>query len=330
MKLIKKIFIFILLITTAQAIAQTEPPDPAYTHIAFLLSRDKQNMYSAVSSYGGHIGYTLDNPQMEITYEIQGHSISIPLTPLVEAAAAYWNRQLGEHGLTIEQNSGSRQPNFIIRFVPPNMVNNVLYSDGDVAEVRTALTFEANSVCLDYYRQRYPSVFNSAGIFLRQHIPIDNTWLNMLRGIFGSNNRKVLLGNLLYTIILHEFGHAVGLSHPDNADRSFYPNPERGAHIYRNAIGVSNFENMLASPQPALMHSDQLQFLSDLHEQRGEFLTRNMIGLSDNENSWIQDMVNCHNLQRTVRFVNSLNCHKFQIIYPLANAMMPIYQTLFL
>ncbi|OKP01145.1 hypothetical protein [Xenorhabdus eapokensis] len=287
---------FILLTATIDGYAQPshfDPSDPAYSHVSFFLEYDTLHTniprpYSATRHYGPFMRYLID-PQMTIRYNIEGgESEDIRLQPLVDEAATYWNEILGSYGLTIlPLSAGGGIPNLIIRTVP-----NSYFSDTDTL----AITYEAGYRFLRYLNSQY-SFITSSGIYIRQTRDISRVNLQQLETNFGTNDRTVLLENLTYTFLLHEFGHAVGLSHPrvmSNPMR-FYPPPRERWHIFEE-LGVASLETIQDRPEPALMENSIFGLLQTFYlynQQQYQHLARHMIHLSNGERRWIQNMVSC-------------------------------------
>ncbi|MBD1227837.1 hypothetical protein [Xenorhabdus griffiniae] len=294
---------FILFTTTTQVHAQPrpshfDPSDPAYNHVGFLIEDETLHTirplpYSAVHNYGPFMRYYIENPQMTIRFNIEGGgSEDILLQPLVDEAATYWNEILRDQGLTIAPlPAGGGIPNFIIRTVPNSYFSDVLHTPESMAT-----TYEAGYRELRELNRRYPFI-TSAGIYLRESDEITNEDLQQLETNFGTNDRRVLLENLTYTLILHEFGHAVGLSHPRTSRDAieYYPPPRERWHVY-DELGVASLEPLQDRPQPGLMENFQFEYLQALYlynQPQYQHLARHMIHLSDGERLWIQGMVSC-------------------------------------
>ncbi|MBC8949397.1 hypothetical protein [Xenorhabdus sp. TS4] len=292
---------FILLTATIHGYAQPQPSnfdpsDPAYNHVSVFIEEETLHTiprpYSAVHHYGPFMRYTID-PQITIRFNIEGgESEDIRLQPLVDEAATYWNEILGDQGLTIVPfSSGGGIPNFIIQTVP----NSYFYDDFNM-QSSMAITYEAGYSGLRYLNSHY-SFITSPGIYVRQSDEITRAELQQLETNFGTNNRTVLLENFVYTLILHEFGHAVGLSHPRTRTNaiSLYPPSSERWHT-NDELGVASLETLQDRPQPGLMENYQFEFLQALYlynQPQYQHLARHMIHLSDGERRWIRAMVSC-------------------------------------
>ncbi|OKP01962.1 hypothetical protein [Xenorhabdus thuongxuanensis] len=298
---------FILLTATIHGYAQPEPEpepqpshfdpsDPAYNHISFFIEGGTLHTrtplpYSATYHYGPFMRYSVD-PQITMRFNIEGgESEDILLEPLVDEAATYWNEILGSQGLTIAPlSSGGGIPNFIIRTVPTSY-----FYDFNM-QSSMAITYEAGYSGLRYLVRHYPFI-TSPGIYIRQSDVITREELQQLETNFGTNDRHVLLENFVYTLILHEFGHAVGLSHPRTLSNPvrFYPPPRERWHI-ANELGVAPLETLQDNPQPGLMENFQFEYLQALYlynRRQYQHLARHMIHLSEGERHWIRAMVSC-------------------------------------
>ncbi|WFQ80783.1 hypothetical protein PXH59_06655 [Xenorhabdus sp. SF857] len=292
------LFSFILLTATVQVHAQPQPShfdpsDPAYNHVGFMFEYETLHTnptpYSAVHHYGPFMHYYID-PQMTIHFNIEGGGgEDIRLQPLVDEAATYWNEILRDRGLVIEPFVSSHGfPNFVVRTVPNSYFSNMQSS--------MAITYEAGYHELVNLTRRYPFI-TSPGIYFRQSDEISSEELQQLETNFGTNDRRVLLENFTYTLILHEFGHAVGLTHPRTRTNAiaFYPPPRERWHLY-SELGVASLENLQDRPQPGLMENYQFEFLQALYlynQPQYQHLARHMIHLSDGERLWVRSMVYC-------------------------------------
>ncbi|OKP01963.1 hypothetical protein [Xenorhabdus thuongxuanensis] len=288
---------FILLTATIHGYAQPshfDPSDPTYNHISFFIEEETLHTntplpYSATYHYGPFMRYYID-PQITMRFNIEGgESEDILLEPLVDEAATYWNEILRSQGLTIAPlSSGGGFPNFIIRTVP-----NSYFYDSNMQD-SIAITYEAGYSELRYLVRHY-SFITSPGIYIRQSVEITRAQLQQLETNFGTNDRRVLLENFTYSFLLHEFGHAVGLSHPITNSVSFHPPPRERWHI-ANELGVASLETLQDNPQPSLMESYQFGFLQALYlynRRQYQHLARHMIHLSEGERHWIRAMVSC-------------------------------------
>ncbi|PHM72368.1 hypothetical protein [Xenorhabdus sp. KJ12.1] len=340
----KMIFIIniILFISAVKSYAAFDANDPINKRVSFFLqtSTEQTFPYSSSYNYGSQIRYYIHNQNVIDSQGTQGlsvrfyilrsgvrvRSIDIALNPHIEMAVNYFNAILRDQNFSITPAQNRENSNFIIRRIPDDLFRNTTF-------VRVLPAGSENLNWLSTNRP-FSNYITSSGIYFRTSTEYPEDQLFVLRYIFGDYNEEVLLGNLVYTIILHEFGHALGLAHPDDPNITG-PVQDADYSFDNLEIGVT-YTNV---PQPALMRRDPSVYLQNLYtyinanNTRSDNVILRMIGLSDNERRWIRAMINCRrNYQLSELHSNSnlsdLQCNNFSndftVIYPLAQSLIPI------
>ncbi|MBD2804432.1 hypothetical protein [Xenorhabdus szentirmaii] len=329
------------------SLAQTPTPSPIQEQLNVILNfvvfgvdRDNRR-YSAIRNYGTELLYQIpDDLYIFYTYDRQTYRVNV--TPLVEEAARYWNRFLSVRGFQIRRAYTGGRSNFIIRTIPNTQAQHLRVGDSGIP---LAFTAAPNSVGLAAGRTILPDILSEPGMYITENRDISPETRRRIGIIFG-NNLDTSFADMTYSMILHEFGHALGLAHPEIAwgTRANNIPLQSGAYydvFYRTRrfiIVRGNNDNVAP-----IMLSDQMDYLSLLRLlHRDRFITREDIVASPNETRllarFLGDECSFSGIQaRTVltqaiphhsRFVEeqSPDCSELRTVFPIGEMMTPVYQ----
>ncbi|OTA14560.1 hypothetical protein Xvie_03589 [Xenorhabdus vietnamensis] len=295
-------------------------------------------IYNPADFFNNNLRYRIDKNIGSVTVSIDNgdgteRNIIIDVAPLVRNAAYMWNQRFIARGSPIRltevpQGSPSEADFQISR--PNDAQQAILRSRENLAQT----TFVLPTDILEHYP--VPE-FNRPGMFLTNTFSYSRDFFNTIRRALNERYTEHQAAKIVvYQTIAHEFGHALGLTHPGLL--SLENEKEK-----RIVIDTSNLGNFLALAITAeleqgqsdarvpLMTEDDNYFFR-LRHQLGRRLNYDDIEPSELELNAI-DMENaCGGLtssrpRRNVVF--SASCkEKPRIFYPITQSLIPIYQTL--
>ncbi|MEQ1974370.1 hypothetical protein [Xenorhabdus sp. SGI240] len=216
MKLFLNIFITFFLAAnfTSHALADNPTPLPfdgnENIFNTVILQFDNNNdLYDVTRNYGPTLRYQIPD-DLTITYSYDRQSYRIRLAPIVDRAARYWDQLLGPYGFHIYRADTGTPSNFIISTMSIDQAATL--GRGLVPQ---AFTPPPNSQGLTHARERLPYLITGPGMYITESRSIDASQHEFIRRIFGPGDLDRHFESLIYLFILHEFGHAVGLTHPE-------------------------------------------------------------------------------------------------------------------
>ncbi|MDX7987136.1 hypothetical protein FE392_07295 [Xenorhabdus sp. 12] len=333
------ILFFLSAYCTTHVFAQPPTPPPGvgqlnsvFNSVVFGFDRDDRR-YSAIRNYGTQLLYQIpDNLYVYYTYDRQTYRVN--LTPLAEDAARFWDDVLSARGFRVRRAYTGGHSNFIIRTIP---------DFGD--ESMLALTAAPNTRALELAQIYFPSLISEAGMYIRRERNITPQVGEDLRRYLGEDPYTGFL-ILTYTTLLHEFGHALGLAHPeiavDSRDNNRYLHP--GA--YNDFLSQAERFTVVRgndNPAPPIMFMNAIDYFHYrwLQLRRRTITMRNIVA-SPNEMSILTRFlgdectfinipprtIQTHAIPHPSRFVEeqSPDCSALRTFSPIDEMMTPIYQ----
>lgn len=193
------VLIFLVMLTCSGASAQHR-----FVRALHMWSGDESIPYNAKRAYrltDGTLIFAVDPSAAFVRIDVPGAGFEyIDVTDIARRAALVWVGVFG-HDLPIAMGNTGTPNSLIIRTViaPPDPEEPPFDND------EWARTYPPN---VDGLPEVAPQI-----LFVRNRTMLE-TDLAFLKGLFGTNTRRETLERWLYTIMVHEFGHAFGLAHP--------------------------------------------------------------------------------------------------------------------
>lgn len=184
------------------------PDNGGYPHVLFMNMRSdsaaqSSSRYNAAIAYQGSLAYRLTG-DMVVNVELPG-TLKWPDTQRkgrqfniansIRAAINKWGTALGDVPLTIGEAETEKEPNFPIRVAPIAGSATVI-----------AVTFASRADWLEGDRQ--------AGMDFNKTVSLSVGSYYKMKSLSENNNPDEWLDRFYYATALHEFGHALGLAHP--------------------------------------------------------------------------------------------------------------------
>lgn len=293
-------------------------------------------IYNPAGFFNNNLRYTIDENIGSVRVSIDNddgttRNINVDVAPLVRNAADMWNQRLIARGSPIRLTEVPQglpgQTDFQI-----SRANNSQQTSLGVDLAQTTLVLPTD--ILEHYTS---PEFNRPGMYLTNTFSYPRDTFNTIRRTLNEHYTEPHAAKIVvYQTIIHEFGHALGLTHPGSLDLE----SEKEKQI---KLDTSNPRNFLAVAMTAALEQEQSDarvpvmteddhYFFRLRQQLGRRLNYDDIAPSELELSAI-DMENaCGGLtsfrpKRNVVF--SASCkEKPRIFYPITQSLIPIYQTL--
>ncbi|MDC9598209.1 hypothetical protein [Xenorhabdus anantnagensis] len=297
-------------------------------------------IYNPADFFNNNLRYRIDENIGSVTVSIDNgdgttRNIVIDVAPLVRNAAAMWNQRLIARGspirLTEVPQGSPSEANFQI-----SRANDAQQASlgGDLAETTSVLPTDI----LEHYVE---PEFNRPGMFLTNTFSYSRDFFNTIRRTLNEHYTEHHAAKIVvYQTIAHEFGHALGLTHPGllNLEKRQVSEKEEQIVIDRSNPGnflalaiTAELEQGQSDARVPLMTNNDTYFFH-LRHQLDRRLNYDDIGPSELELNAI-DMENaCGGLtssqpKRNVVFSTSCK-EKPRIFYPITQSLIPIYQIL--
>ncbi|MCG3463061.1 hypothetical protein L7G72_14645 [Xenorhabdus bovienii] len=292
-------------------------------------------IYSPAGFFNNNLRYRIDENIGSVRVSIDNgdgtkRNIDVNVAPLVRDAADMWNQRFIARGSPIRLTEVPQgEANFQI-----SRANNAQQTSLGEDLAQTTLVLPTD--ILEHY---IDPEFNRPGMYLTNTFSYSRDFFNTIRGTLNEDYTEYHAAKIVvYQTIVHEFGHALGLTHPGSLDLGSESEKEE-----QTVIDTSNPRNFLAVAMTAALEQEQPDakvpvmkeddgYFSQLREQLERPLNYDDIGPSELELNAI-DMENaCGGLtsfrpKRNVVF--SASCkEKPRIFYPITQSLIPIYQTL--
>ncbi|MDC9598210.1 hypothetical protein [Xenorhabdus anantnagensis] len=276
-------------------------------------------VYSPAAQFGNLLEYRVEIGHVHVNFE--GYDpVLVDIQPLVERAAQMWDDRFASAGLPIRVREAVRpsRVNFSITIANGDQQED-LNSWGGLYGFTTPILPEEMLNDFRYQNFRLP------GIVITSKFMISTKLYKKLKKIFGHDNRQAIADNMIYYAVVHEFGHAFGLAHPDfEGSRSF----DNANTITEGLVeSASSIEN---STVPLMLSNGT--YLGTLRRNLGRPITIQDIRPSSLELTGIAEENACGGsipprIKRNT-FKTEKCKEKPRVFYPLAKAMLPVYQIL--
>ncbi|MCP9269951.1 matrixin family metalloprotease [Xenorhabdus sp. XENO-1] len=295
-------------------------------------------IYNPAGFFNNNLRYTIDENIGSVRVSIDNddgttRNINVDVAPLVRNAADMWNQRLIARGspirLTEVPQGLSGQTDF--------QISRVNSAQQDRLDENFAAAYTMEVLPTDILEHYILPEFNRPGMYLANTFSYDRDTFNTVRRTLNEHYTESHAAKIVvYQVIIHEFGHALGLTHPGSLDLESEKEKQMG-------IDTSNPRNFLAVAMTAALEqgqpdarvpvmTDDDHYFFRLRQQLGRRLNYDDIAASELELIAI-DMENaCGGLtsfrsKRNVVF--SASCkEKPRIFYPITQSLIPIYQTL--
>ncbi|MBD2792447.1 zinc metalloprotease [Xenorhabdus szentirmaii] len=306
-------------------------------------------IYNPAQFFNNNLRYRINEGLESVTVVVENEdgtttNFVVDVAPLVRNAANMWNQHfIARHSpirLTEVPQSPPSEVDFHISRAN-DAQQNIFNRESLQAVTTLVLPTEITSHYLDPDFDIPGTVISNTINFSREDF--DST-INALNETYTAQHVAEII---VYYILAHEFGHSLGLTHP----RSY----SLGNRERRIPIDIANMENFLAIAITAELESDQPDaripimldeknededenqnesYFSLLHAQLGRRVNEDDIMPSNLELNATENENACGGspfLQSQNNLVSSESCkEKPRIFYPVAQAVIPIYQTLLL
>ncbi|PHM29474.1 hypothetical protein [Xenorhabdus innexi] len=301
-------------------------------------------IYSPAHFFNNNLRYRIDENIGSVTVAIHNsdgttRNIAIDVAPLVRNAANMWNQRLAARDsptrLTEAPQGSPSESNFRV-----SRANGAQQNSLDESNHRRWDFAETTLVLPPEIMQRYSNpIFNQSGMVLTNTFRFSRETFDTIRGAISEYYTENQVAKILvYQTIAHEFGHALGLTHPDALAHEDIINGGKETEYQIDSGDPSNFlaiaitaelERGQLNARVPLMTSNDTYFLR-LRNQLGRRLNYEDIEPSQLELSAI-DMENACSSPPSYQYksnaVSSDTCkEKPNIFYPKAQALIPLYQ----
>lgn len=277
----------------------------------FMKTSTGNQLYNAKVTYGGNIRFGVQPDRSVVTFTVDGHG-----QPTVDMiASGVMNRV----GAALNTKFGSLLP---IAPMAQGQTDNLRIRTGDVARWASigdeAITFAAN-LATDMWGKQAPG---RGLITVATNINLNDAEIKTLIDVFETNVVSDVVEKYLYSILMHEGMHALGLTHSETTGLPQTP--------------VYQFN--LASPDHnQIMHRiyekyDGIDYLEDLHKSLKRAVQEADIGPATGETHTVLDLLNGCFPQMDMKASLNDQCYpdvtKSGIINYINLAMPPIYISL--
>ncbi|MCC8380930.1 hypothetical protein [Xenorhabdus sp. PB30.3] len=330
---------YILLILSLSAF-YAYPYDPsAYSnpnrHVCSIALNNQ--IYNPSDFFNNNLRYRIAENIGSVTVSIHNddgttRNITIEVAPLVRDAADMWNQRLIARNspirLTEIPQGSSSDTDFQITRANDAQQTSL---GSDLAETTLVLPPEVQEHITN-------QVFNRPGIVLTNTFNYPRETFNTIRKTLNEHYSEPHVAKILvYHTIAHEFGHALGLTHPgllelgglNEKENKIQLDRSNPGHFFAIAI-TAEVEQGQANARVPLMTSNDTYFLR-LRNQLGRQLEYNDLRPSELELNAIATENACGDSpspQSKRNVTASEICkEKPRIFYPIAQALIPIYQT---
>ncbi|WP_340607652.1 hypothetical protein [Xenorhabdus bharatensis] len=330
---------YILLILSLSAF-YAYPYDPsAYSnpnrHVCSIALNNQ--IYNPSDFFNNNLNYRIAENIGSVTIAIHNddgttRNIAIEVAPLVRDAADMWNQRLiGRNSpirLTEIPQGSSSDTDFQITRANDAQQTSL---GSDLAETTLILPPEVQEHITN-------QVFNRPGIVLTNTFHYPRETFDTIRRTLNDHYTEHHVAKILvYHTIAHEFGHALGLTHPgllelgelNEKENQIQLDRSNPGHFFAIAI-TAELEQEQANARVPLMTSNDTYFLR-LRNQLGRQLEYNDIAPSELEINAIAMENECGGSPSSQSKINvsaSKICkEKPRIFYPIAELLVPIYQT---
>ncbi|PHM58975.1 matrixin family metalloprotease [Xenorhabdus sp. KK7.4] len=339
-----KYLLLVLLLTTHSVFADSDFDPTARNNsnrhtYSFVVNNQ---IYSPARFFNNNLRYRIDEHIGQVTVNVGARAFTVDTAPLVRNAANRWNRRLESIHSPIRlteipqgtphevdfwiTRANDAQENYLVPEPPSTDPSRPL-----VNHALAVTTLVLPDEMLKHYSMRY---FENPGIVIANTFYLSEESYSQLRNDLSLRLTHEEIANIMvYSTIMHEFGHALGLTHPrTNAGYERYGssiNTDRG-DILAVAI-TAQLPRGVPDARVPVMTRASLSYFSSLRTQLNRRVRQTDITPSELELSAINMENACSGLsssQPKKHIVLSESCkEKPRIFYPIAQALIPIYQT---
>ncbi|MEQ2026481.1 hypothetical protein ABLB84_12015 [Xenorhabdus szentirmaii] len=305
-----------------------------YNTVVFMFDINHR-VYNLFTNYGYSLLYQVPE-DLNLRYIYNNQIYNLRLATIIGWAAQYWNDVLSPFGFQIRRANTGETSNLIFRSMSVENARTFVHE-----LTPSALTLPPNTDLFESGHALLPDLVTDPGIFITRIRYLTVQDHRMIQGFFGRGDFRDHLVNLTYALILHEFGHALGLTHPTVAMSRLSLTPGNQADLigrYRQ-VGIVRGHDDNEVP---IMLQGEVNYLNLLQNQHGgNSITRGDIRASRNEReALISNLIGCyssptmqpHTIQFNSRFLkgSAPQCLDFKTIYPISEMMMPSIQMILL
>ncbi|WP_340607675.1 hypothetical protein [Xenorhabdus bharatensis] len=294
-------------------------------------------VYSPARYYNNHLRYLIESNIGQVAVFNGERSYFVDTTTEIRHAFDMWRRHLAQRGIPITLTEVPQGPPGEVNFWFSRAEANPEYNQQGFLQqynIYAVTTLILPDQIMSHYA--YP-LFNIAGIVVSNQMYFSNEEFNTFRDALPSGiGDQQIATMLVYYIMSHEIGHALGLHHPNENMNDFEgshqdPIDLEAGHIYGESI-TALVPRGAPDARTPLMGADDGYF-ERLYNQLGRRLNYDDIGPSELELNAIATENACGGFppsQPKTNIVPTQDCkEKPRVFFPIAQLLVPIYQTQF-